>query len=130
VLNNRSLGTADAVVIHAGTNDLKQSINLDYVMGEVYWLVNTAKSKFPQSKIALNGVLRQTDVTWRRIGALNDRYDWIAKTLGVTFVNPNSWMEDWDFVMDRLHINKRGARRVSQLYSRFGGLGSRGKKMD
>jgi hypothetical protein len=38
ILNNRSLGTPDAVVIHAGTNDLKRSVNLDCVMGKVYWL--------------------------------------------------------------------------------------------
>jgi hypothetical protein len=43
VLNNRSLGTPDEVVIHAGTNDLKRSLNLDCVMGEVYWLVNCVK---------------------------------------------------------------------------------------
>ena len=99
-------------------------------MGEVYSLVNTDKGKFPQSKIVLSGVLRRTDVAWRRIGALNDRYDWIAKTLGVTFVDPNSWLEVWDFAKDGLHINQRGARRLSQFYSRIGGLGGRGKKMD
>ena len=109
------LGPQDTVIIHVGTNDLKRSINLDYVMGVVYSLVNTAKSKFPNSKIVLSGVLRRTDMAWRRIGALNDRYDWIAKALGVTFVDADSWLEDWDFVRDGLHINRRGARRLSQL---------------
>jgi len=109
VLDNRDLGTQDTVIIHVGTNDLKRSINLDYVMGEVYSLVNTAKGTFPQSKIVLSGVLRRTDLAWRRIGVLNDRYDWIAKTLG--FVDPDSWLEDWDFARDRLHINRRGTRR-------------------
>jgi hypothetical protein len=127
VLDNRDLGIADRVVIHVGTNVLKRSVNLDYVMGEVYSLVNTAKVKFPQSKIVLIGVLRRTDVAWRHIGALNDRYDWIAKTLGVTFVDPDSWLEDWDFARDGLHINRRGARRLSQLYFRDVGLGGRGK---
>jgi hypothetical protein len=100
VLNDRSLGTRDAVGILAGTNDLKRSINLDYVRGEVYSLVNTAKGKFPQSKIVLSGVLRRKDVAWRCIVALNDRYDWIAKALGVIFVDSNSWLEDWGFVRD------------------------------
>lgn len=58
------------------------------------------------------------DVSWRRIGALNDRYDWVARTLGVTFVDPNSWIEDWDFGRDGLHINRSGARKLGQLYSR------------
>ena len=63
--------------------------------------------------------------------ALKDRYDWIAKTLGVTFVDPISWLlEDWDFARDGLHINPRGARRLSQLYTRVGELGGRGKKRD
>ena len=79
-------------------------------MGEVHSLVNTAKGKSPQSKIVLSGVLWWTDVAWRCIRVLNDRYDWIAKTLGVTFVDPNSWLEDWDFARDGLHINPRGAR--------------------
>jgi hypothetical protein len=99
-------------------------------MGEVYSLVDRAKVKFPQSRIVLSGVLRRTDVSWQRIGTLNDRYDWIAKRVGVTFVEPNSWFEDWDFTRDGLHINRRGARRLSQLHSRVGGLGSSGKKRD
>jgi hypothetical protein len=60
VLDNSDLGTPDIVVIHVGTNDLKQSVNLDYVMGEVYSLVNTAKVKLPQSKIVPSGVLWRT----------------------------------------------------------------------
>jgi hypothetical protein len=40
VLENRDLGSPDTVVIHVGKNDLKRSVNLDYVMGEVYSLVN------------------------------------------------------------------------------------------
>jgi hypothetical protein len=130
VLDNRDLGTPDTVIIHVGTNHIKQSVNLDYVMGEVYSFVDEAKVKFPKSKFVLSGVLRWTDVSWRRIGALNDRYEWIAKTLGVTFVDPNSWLEDWDFAKDGLHIHRRGARRLSQLYSGVSGLGDRGKKMD
>jgi hypothetical protein len=54
------------------------------VMGEVYALVNMAKSEFPQTWLDLSGVLRCRDVSWCSIGALNDGYDWIAKTLGVT----------------------------------------------
>jgi hypothetical protein len=52
-------------------------------------------------------------MSWRWIGALNSRYDWVAKTMGVTFVDPNSWVENWDFGRDGLHINQNGARRLS-----------------
>ena len=69
-------------------------------------------------------------MSWRSIGALNDRYDWISRTLGVTFVDPSSRLEDWDFARDGLHVNLRRARRLGQLYCRVSGLGGRRKKMD
>jgi len=76
----RDLGNPDAVVIHVGTNDIKRTKNLDHVMGDMYDLINTAKSKF-SSKVILSGVLRR-DVSWRRIGAVNDRLGWVENTLG------------------------------------------------
>jgi hypothetical protein len=75
VMENRDLGSPDTVVIQVGSNDLRRTVNLDYVTGDVYALVNKAKTKFPQSKLVLSGVLRRRDMSWRRIGALNDRYD-------------------------------------------------------
>ena len=55
ILDNRDLGIPDTVIILVGTNDLNGKINLDYVMGEVYSLVDKAKVKFPQSRILLSG---------------------------------------------------------------------------
>jgi hypothetical protein len=45
VMENRNLGYLHTVVIHVGTNDVRRSRNLDYVMGEVYDLMNTAEAK-------------------------------------------------------------------------------------
>jgi hypothetical protein len=59
------------------------------VIGDVSF-VNKAKAKSRQSRLVLSGILRGRDVSWWQIRALNDRYDWIAKTLGVTFVDPDS----------------------------------------
>ena len=57
---------------------------------------------------------------------INDRFDWEANALGFTFVNPNSWIEDGDFVRDGMHLNGRGKRRLGQLYGRVTGLEGRG----
>ena len=81
VIENRDFGLSDAVVIHVGTNDIRRSRNFDYVMGEVYDLENTAKAKFPISRLVLSGVLRSKGVTWRRVGAANDRLNWVARSL-------------------------------------------------
>jgi hypothetical protein len=96
-------------------------------MGDVYDLVNTAKTKCSTSRIVLSGVLRRQDVSWRRVGAVNSRYEWVAQTLRVTWVDPNSWV-DWDFGRDGLHINRRGERHLGQLYCRVcGNRGGRSK---
>ena len=63
-------------------------------------------------------------MSWQRIGAINSRYEWLAQTLGVTFVDLNSWVDDWDFGRDGLHINRRGTRHLGQLYSGVCGIGS------
>jgi hypothetical protein len=64
-------------------------------------------------------------VSWRRIEALNYRYDWVANASGLTSVDPNSWVEDGDFARDGLHLDGRGKRRLGQIYARVldvGGL--------
>ena len=74
---------------------------------------------------------RRIGASWRRIGALNDILDWVANALGLTFVDPNSWIEDGDFSRDGLHLNGRGKTRLRQLYARVSGLdvgGSKGSK--
>lgn len=63
VVVNRGLGNPDTVVIHVGTNGLRRAVNLDYVMVEVYMLVNMAKSKLPKSRLVLSGVLWCRDVS-------------------------------------------------------------------
>jgi hypothetical protein len=88
----------------------------------VYALVATVKHKCPNCRLVLSGVLPRREVSWRRIGALNDRFEWVANVLGITFVDPNSWIQDGDFAGDGLHLNGIGRRRLGQLYARFSGL--------
>jgi hypothetical protein len=68
-------------------------------------------------------------VSQRHIGAVNSTYDWVTKTLGVTFTDPNSWVDDWDFGRDDRHINQTGGRRLGQLCSRFCGISGGRQKM-
>ena len=129
VIEIRDLRSSDTVITHASTNNLRRNGNLGYVMGDVFDLVNTVKTKLSTSRIVLSGVLRRRDVSWRRNGAVNSRYEWVAKTLGVTFVDPNSWVDDWDFGRDCLHINQIGAKYLGQLYSRICGIGGGRQKI-
>jgi hypothetical protein len=57
-------------------------------------MVITAKTKFLASRVVLSGVLRWEDMSWRCIGAVNDRLRWVDNTIGVNFIDPNSWVDD------------------------------------
>ena len=100
-----------------GTNDVRNYRNLGYITGKVYDLVNTARIKFPGSRLVLSGVLRSRGVSWRRVRATNDRLEWVAGTLEATFVDPNSWIRDDDFCRDGLHLNRNGANQLGVLQS-------------
>ena len=126
VMENTDLGGPEIIILHIGTNDLKSTRNLDWIMGEAYDLVAMVKKKLPYSRLILSGVIRRRDVKWRRVGALNDRLEWIVEAFGITFVDPNSWLEDGDFARDGLHLNGRGKRRLGHLYARVGGIKGEG----
>ena len=64
----------------------------------------------------------------RRIGALNDRYEWVANALELILVDQNNWIENRDFASDRLHLSRRGKRRLGQLYIRVTGLNVRDRQ--
>ena len=117
------------MAIHVATNDVRRSRNLDYVMGEVYDLVHAVKLKFPDSRLVPSGVLRNRGMSWWHIGAANDRFEWVARTLGATFIDPNSWIRDGDFGRDGLYLNRSRARQLGDLYSRVCGLGGKCQKV-
>jgi hypothetical protein len=67
VIVKRDFGSREAVVIHVGINYIKRTGNVDYVMGDVYNMINMAKTKFSKSRVVLSGVLRRRDVSRRCI---------------------------------------------------------------
>jgi lysophospholipase L1-like esterase len=121
VMEKEDLEHSDYLVIHVGTNDVRRPRNLDYIMGEVYDFVNATKAKFPGSTLVLS-VLRNKGMKWRRVGSANDRLEWVARTLGATFVDPNSWIQDQDFGRDGFHLNRYGAKQLGDLCSRVCGI--------
>jgi hypothetical protein len=63
VIVNRDFWSPEAVVIHVGTNDVKRTGNLNYVIGDADDLINTAKTTFSASTVVLSGVLWIRDVS-------------------------------------------------------------------
>ena len=57
VTEERYLDSPENVIINVGTNNLRTTRNLDFVMGVVYALVSTAKNKLPNYRLVLSRVL-------------------------------------------------------------------------
>jgi hypothetical protein len=91
IIEYRHLGSSDTVVNHVGTNDLRTG-NFNYAMGDVYDLVHMAKTKFSTSRVAPSSVLQRQDVSWWCIGAINCRYDWVAKTNHTKYLTGKPWL--------------------------------------
>jgi hypothetical protein len=115
-MENKDLGHSDSLVIHVKT--VRRPRNFDYIMGELYDLVNTAKATFPGSRLVLSGVVRSKGVKWRRVGSLNDRLEWVARTLGATFVAGFRTRT----CRDELYLSRYGARQLGDFYSRVCGI--------
>ena len=43
-------------------------------------------------------------MSWQRIGDVNSKRERVAQTVGVTFIDPNSWVDNWNFGRDGLHV--------------------------
>ena len=63
VMERTDLATAETLIKHVGTNDIRSTRDLDSSMGEVYELVSTTKKKLPNFRLFLSGVLRRRDVS-------------------------------------------------------------------
>jgi hypothetical protein len=48
VIDKRDLGSPATVINHVGTNNMRTTINLDFVMGEVYAFCGYCKEENPQ----------------------------------------------------------------------------------
>ena len=116
----RHLGSPQTFIFHVGTNELRTTRNLDFVMGEVYALMATAKRNLPNCRLVLSEVFRIRDISLRFTWALIDRYDWLANALRLKFVDPKRLIEDGDYARDGLHLNRRGKKQLGQLYVRAG----------
>ena len=129
VIEYRDLGSSDTVVNDERTYDLRRTGNLNYVTGDVCDLVHMAKTKFLTSRIVLSSVLWKRDVSWRRIGAINSRYDWVTKTLimhmcccvevSVKYLNYKrniSWWMDGRFVIRHTTKKKNVLVQVAGRY--------------
>ncbi|KAG8238503.1 hypothetical protein J437_LFUL017801, partial [Ladona fulva] len=103
------------VLIHVGTNDVKTAESEDHVIGYVWDLCSVAKEKFAEANIAVCGILRRNDVSDVCINYINNGIEWACKAKGLTFVDPNCWLNINDLGRDGIHLNRRGNIKLVDL---------------
>jgi hypothetical protein len=85
----------------------------------------TPRFKFPHCRLVLSGVVWCRDMTWQCIKVVNDRYNQVAKTLGVIFIDRNSWIQYGDFGRGRLNLTQREVIRLGHFDSRLCNIDSK-----
>lgn len=103
------------VVLHVGGNDLKGLESTDHLIGELWNLVVTVKSKFPKASVVVNGILWRSGFRVSGIKALNKDIEWMTKKLNVKFADPNPVIEQLHYARDLVHLNNEG----SQVFANF-----------
>lgn len=77
------------VVLHVGSNNLRNT-QLDYIVGELWNVVEQTKKVFPRAKIVISAVLMRRDVPFRRVSLLNREIAWMCGRLNIGFIDCNS----------------------------------------
>ena len=67
-------------------------------------------------------------MNWRRVGAVNDRLELVARNPVATFIDLNTWIRDGDIGRVGLHLNRNVARQLGDHYSRVCRIGDECRK--
>lgn len=98
-----------SVILHVGGNDVHSSpSNPDFVIGDLWSLVELSKDKFPNARIIVNGTLRRRGVSQTLTKKLNSGIKWMADALRVSYADPNPFVRNADFARDGIHLNDNG----------------------
>lgn len=96
------------VILHIGTNDLKELNSPDDVMGRMYNLISSVKTLFPKSIIVINSIVRRRDIHFNLIKSTNNNIRWLCKQWKVIFMDLNKYLGSRCLGRDGLHLNRRG----------------------
>lgn len=115
ITNLTDIGT-NHLIIHVGTNDIKKARTPDDIMDKINSLIVKTKIAFPTVTITISGVVQRRDEDPRYVNAVNDSIRWISEKLGCHFIDPNSGLTDQDLGKDGLHLNRRGSKKLADLF--------------
>ena len=112
----------EAVFIHCGTNsiiinDVGYVNNSDLLVRDFKLLLSVLKTKFPNSRIVISGLLFRRDLDFSSLCCINDFISNLCHLFNFTFVDPCSWLSPVCLGRDGLHLNRKGSYTFSKFIS-------------
>lgn len=109
---NDKLKTA---ILHIGGNDIKGASEPDYIIGDMWTLVELMKVKFPCASIVVNGIVQRSGISFKLIKEINGGLKWLSDVLKVSYADPNMFIKSFHLARDGVHLNDSGVRIFSDF---------------
>lgn len=106
---------AKVVIVQIGGNDIAVDPSPDYIIGDIWYLVELLKLKFPTSRIVVNAIIRKKGVSINLIKRLNQGIHWMCQKLNISFADPNPFIKNNCFARDGVHLNDLGVKTFSDF---------------
>lgn len=107
------------VILHVGGNNLANGQDPDEAIGDHWYLVEQAKSVFPNSKIVISGILFRRGLRRKTVKYVNHSLNWLSQCLEVTFVDLSPALPSHLYKRDGIHLNAQGVNTASGLLRNF-----------
>lgn len=109
----------EVVILHVGGNNLANGQDPDEAIGDSWFLVEQAKSVFPNSKIVISGILFRRGLRRKLVKYVNDGLNWLCQCLDVIFVDLSAALPTNLYKRDGIHLNQQGINTASGLLRNF-----------
>ena len=96
----------DDLVVHVGTNDITNNVNL---LTNVKKIFNKVSKELPSTSIAFSSIINRKDKTniQKTLTDTNARLKNFCKQKGISFID-NSGIKEFHLGKKKLHLNKKG----------------------
>lgn len=103
------------VIVHIGTNNLKNSKTPNHVMRPLWYTLESAQKKFKNTIWVVNAILYRNDIQRKYIDDVNDALQFMCDQLKLVFRNPNTAVTGRGIGRDGLHLNSLGERQLTDF---------------
>lgn len=103
------------VIIHIGTNNLAYSKTPNDVMRPLWYTLESAQKKFPNTIWIINGIVYRRDISVQYIEQVNEALRFMCDNLRLVYRDPNEEVTIRGIGKDGLHLNNTGDNQLANF---------------